>query len=59
MYIAVNDKLEEIQNQINKIEDEDSNYTQNEKWIELRHLQDSLYKFKKREMKNDNSIEIR
>lgn len=53
MYIQVEDKLIELQKKINKIEDEDSNYTKNEKWIKLRQQQDLLYEFKRQEMEND------
>ena len=53
MYIAVEDKLIELQKKIDKIEDEDSNYTKNEKWIKLRQQQDLLYEFKRQEMEED------
>lgn len=46
-------KLREIQDEINKIEDEDSSFTKNEKWIELRRQQDKLYKLKMEEMENE------
>lgn len=36
MYIEVEAKLKELQRKIDKIEDEDSNFTQNEKWKQLR-----------------------
>ena len=46
-------KLREIQDAINKIEDEDSNFTKNEKWIELRKQQDKLYRLKRQELENE------
>lgn len=56
MYICVEDKLEEIQKKINKIEDEDSDFPKNEKWKELRHQQDMLYNFKRQEMEDDRTL---
>ena len=53
MYIAVEDKLIELQKKIDKIEDEDSDYTKNEKWIKLRQQQDLLYEFKRQEMEDE------
>lgn len=46
-------KLREIQEDINKIEDEDSNFTKNEKWIALRQLQNDLYELKRQELENE------
>ena len=46
-------KLREIQDSINKIEDEDSNFTKNKKWIELRQQQDKLYELKRQELENE------
>lgn len=59
MYIQVEDKLIELQKKIDKIEDEDSNYTKNEKWIKLRQQQDMLYEFKRQEIEKDNGNEAR
>ena len=53
MYIQVEDKLIELQKKIDKIEDEDSDYTKNEKWIKLRQQQDLFYEFKRQEMEDD------
>lgn len=53
MYIQVEDKLKELQKKIDKIEDEDSNYTTNEKWIKLRQQQDTLYDFMRQEKEED------
>jgi hypothetical protein len=53
MYIEVEEKLRELQRKIDKIEDQDSNFTQNEKWIKLRQQQDTLYDFKRQEMEED------
>ena len=46
-------RLREIQDEINKIEDEDSNFTKNEKWIELRQQQNKLYELKRQELENE------
>lgn len=59
MYIQVEDKLIELQKKIDKIEDEDSDYTKNKKWIELRQQQDMLYEFKRQEIEKDNGNEAR
>lgn len=56
MYIEVEAKLLELQKKIDKIEDEDSNYTKNEKWIKLRQQQDMLYDFKRQEMEDERSL---
>lgn len=53
MYIEVEAKLMELQRKIDKIEDQDSNFTQNEKWKQLRNQQDALYDFKRQEMEED------
>lgn len=53
MYIEVEEKLIELQRKINKIEEEDSDYTQNEKWKKYRQQQDTLYDFKRQEMEED------
>lgn len=53
MYIQVEDKLKELQKKIDRIEDSDSDYTRNEKWIKLRQQQDVLYDFKRQEMEED------
>lgn len=53
MYIQVEDKLKELQKKIDKIEDEDSGYTTNEKWIKLRQQQDTLYDFMRQEKEED------
>lgn len=53
MFIVVEEKLRELQKKIDKIEDEDSNYTKNEKWIKLRQQQDTLYDFKRQEREED------
>ena len=53
MYIEVEEKLIELQRKINKIEEEDSDYTQNEKWKMYRQQQDTLYDFKRQEMEED------
>lgn len=56
MYLDVNRKLDEIQKKINKIEDDDSDFSKNPKWQELRNQQDVLYEFKRQEMENDRII---
>ena len=38
---------------INKIEDDDSDFSKNKKWKELREEQDFWYKIKKQEMEED------
>lgn len=53
MYIEVEYKLKELQKKIDRIEDSDSDYTRNEKWIKLRQQQDVLYEFKRQEMEED------
>jgi hypothetical protein len=53
MYIVVEEKLRELQRKIDRIEDEDSNYTQNDKWKKLRQQQDALYDFKRQELEED------
>lgn len=53
MYIEVEEKLIELQRKINKIEEEDSDYTQNEKWKMYRQQQDTLYDFKRQEIEED------
>jgi hypothetical protein len=53
MYIEVEAKLMELQRKIDKIEDQDSNFTQNEKWKKLRQQQDTLYDFKRQEIEED------
>lgn len=53
MYIEVETKLNELQKKIDKIEDEDSNFTHNEKWKKFRQQQDALYDFKRQEMEED------
>lgn len=53
MYIQVEDELKRIQKKIDKIEDEDSDYTKNEKWKELRQRQDTLYNFLREEKEQD------
>lgn len=55
-YIDVDEKLEELQSKINKIEDKDPNYRENKKWILYRHQQDLLYEFKRQEMDNGRGI---
>ena len=55
-YIDVDEKLEELQSKINKIEDKDTNYRENKKWILYRHQQDLLYEFKRQEMDNGRGI---
>ena len=56
MYIDVEYKLIELQKKIDKIEDEDSNFTQNEQWKKLRGQQDALYEFKRQELENERSL---
>ena len=54
MYIVgLDEKLEDIQKKINKIEDDDSDFSKNKKWKELREEQDFWYKIKKQEMEED------
>lgn len=53
MYIDVKEELERIQNKINKIEDEDSSFTKNKKWIELRQRQDMFYDYLRQEKEED------
>lgn len=54
MYIVdIDKKLEDIQNKINKIEDDDSDFSKNKKWKELREEQDFWYKIKKQEIEDD------
>ncbi len=55
-YIDVDEKLEELQLKINKIEDKDPNYRENKKWILYRHQQDLLYEFKRQEMEDGRGI---
>lgn len=52
-FLDVNDKLKELQSKINRIEENDSDFKNNEKWKELRRQQDLLYDYKKQEMEND------
>lgn len=56
MFIWVEEKLKDLQRKIDKIEDEDSNYTQNEKWKKLRQQQDVLYDFKRQEMEDEQCM---
>ena len=49
-------KLKEIQKKINKIEDEDSDFTKNEQWKQLRSQQDNLYDLKRQELENERSF---
>ena len=54
MYIVgIDEKLEDIQKKINKIEDDDSDFSKNKKWKELREEQDFWYKIKRQEMEED------
>ena len=53
MFIVVEEKLKELQRKIDRIEDVDSDYIHNEKWIKLRQQQDALYDFKRQEMEED------
>lgn len=53
MFIVVEEKLKELQRKIDRIEDVDSDYIHNEKWIKLRQQQDTLYDFKRQEMEED------
>ena len=53
MYIEVENELERLQKKINKIEDEDSDYTKNEKWKELRQRQDLFYNILREEKEKD------
>jgi hypothetical protein len=53
MYIEVEAKLLELQKKINKIEDEKSDFKNDEKWKKLRQQQDVLYDFKRQEMEED------
>lgn len=54
MYIVdIDKKLEDIQDKINKVEDDDSDFSKNKKWKELREEQDFWYKIKKQEMEDD------
>lgn len=56
MFIWVEDKLKDLQKKIDKIEDEDSNYTKNEKWKKLRQQQDVLYDFKRQEIEDEQCM---
>jgi hypothetical protein len=56
MYIEVEQKLMELQKKINKIEDEDSDFRNNEKWKKLRQQQDMLYDFKRQDMEDERSM---
>ena len=56
MYIEVEQKLKELQGKINKIEDADSDFKNNEKWKKLRQQQDALYDFKRQEMEDERSL---
>ena len=58
MYIVdIDEKLENIQKKINKIEDDDSDFSKNKKWKELREEQDFWYKIKKQEIEeNERSL---
>lgn len=54
MYIiGLDEKLRDIQKKINKIEDDDSDFSKNKKWKKLREEQDFWYKIKKQEMEED------
>lgn len=54
MYIVdIDEKLRDIQKKIDKIEDDDSDFSKNKKWKELREEQDFWYKIKKQEMEED------
>jgi hypothetical protein len=53
MYIEVEAKLLELQKKINKIEDEKSDFKNDEKWKKLRQQQDVLYDFKRQEIEED------
>lgn len=44
------DDLDELQDKINKIEDEDENFRENKKWIKYRRQQDFIYDMKRKEM---------
>lgn len=48
--------LDELQNKINKIEDDDINYQQNAKWIKYRKHQDDMYNTirRRKEMEDNN-----
>ena len=57
MYIVdIDEKLRDIQKKINKIEDDDSDFSKNKKWKELREEQDFWYKIKKQEMEDERSL---
>lgn len=57
MYIVdIDEKLRDIQKKINKIEDDDSDFSKNKKWKELREEQDFWYKIKKQEMEDERSM---
>ncbi len=55
-YIDIDEKLVELQNKINKIEDNVSDYQNNKKWKLYRKQQDLLYEFKRQEMEDDRSL---
>lgn len=42
-------ELDELQDKINKIEDEDENFRENKKWIKYRRQQDLIYDMKRKE----------
>lgn len=52
------DVLDTLQDKINKIEDEDPNYRQNENWIKHRQNQDKLYDImrKQKEVEDERSL---
>lgn len=56
MYIDVKEELEKIQKKINKIEDEDSDFHKNKKWIQLRQHQDTLYDFLRQEKEDEQCM---
>lgn len=47
-------ELVELQNKINKIEDEDENYQQNKKWIKYRKQQEIIYEI----IRKNNDMEM-
>lgn len=55
-YIDIDEKLVELQNKINKIEDNVSDYQNDKKWKLYRKQQDLLYEFKRQEIEDDRSL---
>lgn len=53
-YIGIDMALDKLQEQINRIEDDDANFKDNERWKELRKKQEDLWAIK--EAENERSL---